>query len=499
MGRERRTGGPFSFGRGRVWLLGMIFGALLATSCGDESVDSSPPKGPFSLVDTNFSPESLIFPDDFAVQPLVAEGDIVKAEWSESAGQVKAEFAFLAYLPLGASATHGILWTHHCTAVPDKILGDGGGATVLEVYRDSSAGWRTVGYPYAVDFNPVGGTLRNGGGTVTPWGTVLVAETSEPDGPQWLRTEGQIRDTAEAGAGARWKNYGWLVEVDVKSRRAGEKRYALGRFQHAGSLIMSDERTVYLLDGATPGTFCKFVADAPRDLSAGRLYAYRQSPDGLSGTWIPLGTNRDTLFKARQFAQQDSATLFLGLTDLIQLPDGRLLISERGGDSVACGTALRRGGQLALHLRDFLRANDTLHDPQGRILRFDPVTDRLEVLLAGGTDPQNRGQEFSHPGYLALDSLRNRLVIHEDNFPREGTRKRLRRVNEVYLLDLAPDEPQISDLRRLLIAPRGSSISGGAWNSDCSTYFFNLQHPDRGNPPPYNRSGTFALTGWRDQ
>src|SRR4029453_4343307 len=74
-----------------------------------------------------------------------------------------------------------------------------------------------------------------------------------------------------------------------------KKHYGLGRISHELIQVMPDERTALMGDDATNGGLFLFVADKPRDLSAGSLYVakWNQKTDENGGSadlsWIKLG------------------------------------------------------------------------------------------------------------------------------------------------------------------------------------------------------------------
>jgi secreted PhoX family phosphatase len=73
------------------------------------------------------------------------------------------------------------------------------------------------------------------------------------------------------------------------------KHYNLGRISHELIQVMPDERTALMGDDAANGGLFMFVADYPRDLSSGNLYAakWRQTsgvgPGAANLSWIHLG------------------------------------------------------------------------------------------------------------------------------------------------------------------------------------------------------------------
>jgi hypothetical protein len=491
----------------------MLALALFVSACGEKTVETPGKTGSvFSPIDTSFSSQTLIVPKDFQAHLLFSEGDPVKAEWRNELGKAKGSHDFLAYLPIDGASDHGILWTNHETKSVSDVLGDGGGATVMEIFRDTTGVWRQVGYPFAIDFSGVGGTLNNCLGGVTPWGTVVTSEEVEPPNNRYLHRDAQhvrVRDTSDyvmpdtngVRKIPRWKNFGWLVEVDVKTRKAIAKHYSMGRFMHEGNFFMADERTAYLLDDEAPGAFFKFVADRPRDLSEGTLFAFHQSEDGNSGDWMPLGRSLDTLTYARKYAFKDSATIFIRMEDLVLLSDGTFIISETGLDSTDFNQAIAWGGRPAKHHKKSLTEDGICDDKLGRLLRFDPKTNRISVFLESGVGKDDPTIHLSNPDNLALDKKRNMLVIHEDlvgiDAGRMPEHAQDRVVNEIYVLDLNKPNPSIDQLQRLAIAPLGAETTGGTWTPDFMTFFLNLQHPDETNPAPYNKASTWAITGWK--
>ncbi len=74
-----------------------------------------------------------------------------------------------------------------------------------------------------------------------------------------------------------------------------KKHYCLGRISHELVQVMPDERTVLMGDDATNGGLFMFVADRPRDLSAGTLYVAKWTqvsgvgPGAGDISWIRLG------------------------------------------------------------------------------------------------------------------------------------------------------------------------------------------------------------------
>jgi uncharacterized protein len=458
----------------------------------------------FNPVDTAFSNKTLVIPGgNFKVAVLFSMGDPVRVDWLDTLAAAKGAHDFLAFLPINGAVDHGILWVNHEEKKPHDLLGDGGGASVLEVFRDSLGNWKLIGTPHGVDFGPVGGTLANCLGAPTPWGTILTSEEAEPGYNDLCPTpdDCDVRDSTSAGGWARWKNYGWMVEVDPYSRKAIGKRYAMGRMMHEGAHCMPDNRTVYLMDDAAPGPFYKFVADRPKDLSEGTLYAFKESPDGKTGSWLELPRGRDSLLYTRDLACKKGATLYIRMEDIEILPDGTFIISETGLDSTDMSRYISLGGVPSKHLEKYHVGNQVYDDKYGRLLRYDPKTNAITVMLEGGGGKEDGSIHLSNPDNLVIDNKRNQLVIHEDIVGKSGGRvpkgDQGQLINEIYFLDLNIKTPKLDDLQRFAVIPAGAESTGPIWNPDYTAFFFNIQHPSADNPAPYNKPCTVVVTGWK--
>lgn len=475
---------------------------LIFLGCGNNG-NSSDAKASFEPVDTHFTGTELFIPKGgFESRILFQEGDLIFQPGGETGlALAKGKHDFLAFIPKNGASDHGVLWVNHETAVGDSLLGDGGGGSILEVFRDSLEGWKIIGRPHAIDFSPVGGTLKNCLGALTPWKTILTSEETEPKrNLNFFKDPAHpvIRDTTDIDSLPRWANYGWMVEVDVEEKKAKRKLYAMGRFMHEGNYCLEDKKTVYMMDDEAPSVFFKFVADRPGDYGEGQLYAFKMRGQGSRGDWLALPRERDSLMYARDMALKRGATIFIRMEDVELGNDGMFYITETGKDSVDLKDDILMGGKPAAWLDQYHMGDSVFHDPYGRILKFDPRSSTLTVLLEGGQAIDDESIHLSNPDNLSMDRLRNMLVIHEDiNGNTEGRNPDATTwINEIYTLDLGNPQPQLDDLRRLVVAPSGAETTGGTWNPDYSAYFFNVQHPDTSNPAPYNRSTTVVLSGW---
>lgn len=210
---------------------------------------------------------------------------------------------------------------------------DGAGAVSRLALALTNGQWRTD--PAAskmIDLAPVYGGAVLCSGTVTPWGTPLLAEEyffyntavwNHPDNHDADENPGfrggndityiKPKNMAQyLGRMANPYRYGYLIEIrepDSAQAPVPVKHYATGRLSHETAAIMPDNRTLYMSDDdsaayahdtyntASGGVLFKFVADTAGDLSAGTLYAAKLVQDagddprqtGFDVTWIELG------------------------------------------------------------------------------------------------------------------------------------------------------------------------------------------------------------------
>ncbi|WP_263451918.1 alkaline phosphatase PhoX [Hyalangium gracile] len=186
----------------------------------------------------------------------------------------------------------------------------------------------------ALDTSPIDGFWYSCAGTKSPWGTHLASEEFPPDArfvqerTSWadLKAKATSPTFPEFKLAAQYFNVdltdansdgvpdgnfqdflsayspyfaGYPVEItlDANGNASLKKHYAAGRGSLEVPYVMPDNRTVLLTDdGANVGLYM-FITDAPRDLSAGTLYAmrvYQTTPPGSATftadiEWISLG------------------------------------------------------------------------------------------------------------------------------------------------------------------------------------------------------------------
>jgi uncharacterized protein len=206
-------------------------------------------------------------------------------------------------LPPNDGSSTGSFWSK----LPPTI-----GLTLLD--QDKSTGLLTPKVYRAIDLSGIHGGWIHCGATLSSWGTHIGSEEYEPDAKVrggGAKSEGSD-DKTDIASFSRWYfgdpatanayRYGIVPEVSVTADGTAkvEAHYALGRFAREMQVMAGDDRTsIGGDDGKNTGLFM-FVADRPRDLSAGTLYAAKvaqtSTDDGgrFDLKWIPLGRAKDS-------------------------------------------------------------------------------------------------------------------------------------------------------------------------------------------------------------
>ena len=455
---------------------------------------------PFAALDTNFITNYLLVPPAYQFSIIFQQNQPVVLN-NGSQYPSRGVNDYIIFIPNNGSSTNGWLFVNHETADSNTFLGDGGGATTFPVTRVGNS-WFPTGPFKHMNFSHLGGTLSNcaGGSAILANGNILTAEEFPPASNLALYNNGAgVRDTNDFGGYKKYINYGWMVECNVQGDTAIRKSFQMGRYSHEAALVMPDGRTVYLTDDNSGGCFFKFVANTFGDYSAGQLFAYKQV--GSAGTWLPMPMNRDSLNSSRDVAQRLGATIFNRLEDIDIDGNGMIYIAETGADSVNLSSSISNGGVVANHLVPLSVGGGRYDDPYGRVLKFDPVTLGISVLIQGGTAADGK-TNFASVDNIAIDKARNIIYLQEDLI--SGTRGRQPSfitsssswICEVYALSLTVSNPTVNDLKRFAVFPKGSEATGGYFTPDFNTFFINVQHPASGNGAPFNVSTTVAITGF---
>lgn len=162
-----------------------------------------------------------------------------------------------------------------------------------------------------IDFSADGGVWTPCAGILSPWNTHLGAEEYEPDA-RAHEADPENSDVTEFARNYYGDNrignpyrYGHLPEISVteEGKATAVKHYSMGRLSFERTVVLPDNKTVYIGDDGDYTMLFKYIADNPGDLSAGTLYAakWKQTSAENGGSadldWIELGHATDQEIK----------------------------------------------------------------------------------------------------------------------------------------------------------------------------------------------------------
>ncbi|MFK8036969.1 MAG: PhoX family phosphatase [Crocinitomicaceae bacterium] len=456
----------------------------------------------FTDISSDFKTETLLLPTGFTYQVLFSEGDEVVRE-DQKGFPAKGNHDLTVFIPDSLSpSTKGWVYISHETKSKDIGLGDGGGATMFQIELIDS-NWQVVSNYEHIDFSEVGYTNRNCGGSITPYGTILTCEESWSHNTEYLYMNGTgLRDTSWVNGRPAYQNMGFVVEVDPKTRKAIKKHYQMGKFVHEDVHCSVDGKAVYLTDDMNPAVFFKFVPNVPYEYESGKLFAFQESETGEMGTWLEMPNDTAAWLDIRNVALKAGATMYVRHEWIVE-HNGKLYISETGQDDYNLTQSHQKGGQFSSYAKTMLRKGnygEDFDDPYGRILVFDPKDNSMRSYIEGGVMMDSVGV-FSNPDCNTVVTIRGKsyLVLSEDliglNRGRSGENPKHYQ-NELYFLDLSIENPTVNDLKRFAISPRNSETTGVVFTPDGKHMILNIQHPDRRNPAPFNKSCTIIVSGF---
>ncbi|WP_242616874.1 PhoX family protein [Rivibacter subsaxonicus] len=421
-------------------------------------------------------------------------------------------------------------------ATPCTIAGPAAGHPLLRTNADPG-GTRVLG------------TLNNCAHGVTPWGTYLSCEENFVfyfEGPVRPDTH-QRRWGLQAGGGFfRWhehekrfdarlepnefNRFGWVVEIDPFDPQSTPiKRTALGRAAHEGAATgqTDDGRVVvYMGEDARFEYIYKFVSrDAVRRggfkanrelLNHGTLYVAKFEADG-SGRWLPLVHGQGPLTAAHGFADQGEvlvktrqASDLLGATKMDRAEWTAIdPINKEIYVTLTNNSQRGASGQPAVDA-----ANPRAYNTMGHILRWREDGDLdatrfawTHFVLAG--DPANarpgargniRGDIFGSPDGLWVDP-RGVLWIGTDVSPTALGKGDYARLPNNQMLACDPSTAAAEggpDIRRFLVGPAGSEVTGSVMTPDLRTLFVNIQHPGESPSERADPANPSRISNWPD-
>jgi secreted PhoX family phosphatase len=441
---------------------------------------------------------------------------------------------------------HGRYNRRITAATPMEIAGPARGSALL----------RTA---YSPNGTATRGTVNNCASGPTPWGTYLTCEENwatyhvnkDATLPREHARYGVPRtasdylwetvderfDATTKGADATqdYRNapntFGWVVEIDpFRPNSTPRKRTALGRFGHEGAWFaparVGQRMTVYMGDDARNEYIYKFVTDgvwlpAMHEVSAdvldhGTLYVARFNDDG-TGEWLALdfadarfraaaaaagvsfADQADVLVNTRLAADVAGATKMdrpeWGAVDPIDGTVYFTLTNNSARTAAQVNASNPRGPNAFGHILRW-REEDDRHDA----LRFD-----WEIFLLAGTETdsavlpgQNANRKLAAQNiHASPDGLwfdRGGLLWIQTDM--SGTQLNAGPFGNNQMLAA---DPASGEIRRFLVGPLGSEVTGITATPDLRTLFVNIQHPAEGSSWPDGgtarpRSSTVIVT-----
>lgn len=399
---------------------------------------------------------------------------------------------------------------------PMEITGPARGHALMKTEADS-AGTRALG------------TLNNCGNGRTPWGTYLTCEenfngyfssSDEAYAPSpsmtrygvgnkdwgygWARVEPRFDISKHPNEPNR---FGYIVEIDPEDPTSTpKKRTALGRFKHENAELVvakNGEVVVYLGDDERGEFLYRFVSAGKyveggnnRDLlEEGTLFVAKFSDDS-SGRWIPLTPATTGMSEAEIAIRTREAASAVGATTMDRpewvavnphRAEAYLTLTnnkDRGIDKTNAG-----GDPMPLN-----GPNPRAENNYGHIVRWRPAgedhaaeTFTWDIYVLAGNPALHEGANagsvnitadnmFNSPDGLAFDASGNLWIQTDGNYSDSGDFKGMGN-NQMLLGD-----PATGEIKRFLVGPKESEVTGITWSPDRRTLFVGIQHPgEKGN------------------
>lgn len=387
------------------------------------------------------------------------------------------------------------------------------------------------------------GTINNCAHGVTPWGTYLTCEENFGgyfNGPEKPDTEQARWGLKKNGGGYRWHEYderfdvakhpneynrfGWVVEIDpMDPSSTPMKRTALGRAAHEGAHVTQTEDgrvVVYMGEDARFEYIYKFVSrDAVKQggakanadvLDHGTLYVAKFNADGR-GAWIELTAGKNGLTAEHGFVTQGDVVIRTRFaSDLVgatKMDRPEWITSDKKTGWVYC-TLTNNSNRGKPDYPGVDAANPRVNNTMGNIIRwkddgdFDAQTFQWNHFIMAGNPALERadakgntkGDSFGSPDGLWVDG-RGVLWIQTDiSTTALGKAEYATTPNNGMLAaDIATGE-----VRRFLVGPRGSELTGVIMTPDMQSMFINIQHPGEPDSERSDPAAPARISSWPD-
>ena len=315
-----------------------------------------------------------------------------------------------------------------------------------------------------VDIGDVEGTFANCSGGLTPWGTILTCEENTnkfcSSSYGWSKYYRMKSD-----------NYGWVVEVDVKTKKA-RKLTSLGRFEHEGACVVLSENNrvvVYMGDDASSQCVYKYISKKPfiknksnysELLVDGDLYV----ANFVENKWEVLNPTNKKLNK-------HYSNKFSSLKNI--------LLNTRSAAKAVGGTPLNRPEGI-VRWKDLilvaLTNNTRKGDYYGQILAikeddYDSLSFNYQTFITG-----KKSAGFSCPDNLAVSNEQDLWLCTDisgkyigkgrySNYPRNA------------FIKINTNKDSEIDVSPFILAPIEAELTGPCFHTDSKSLFISVQHP----------------------
>ena len=380
------------------------------------------------------------------------------------------------------------------------------------------------------------GTWNNCGSGRTPWGTYLACEENfngyfSSIDPKFQPDDAMKRyGISGQDRGYRWATYderfdvgrhpnepnraGFVVEIDPANPKSKPRKLtALGRFKHENAelVIAADGRVVVYMGDDERGEYLyRFVSDGQYRsdsknnhelLTRGTLYVARFYGHE-KGEWLPLIPETTGMSKAeialhtRMAASKAGGTTMDRPEWVAASPDNSQVLccltnninrgvkTNRGGDETPVGGPNPRARNLYGQIVRW-RPEGKDHAANTFIWDLFVLAGNPEVHRDGRSGSTNIHSDnmFNSPDGLAFDTLGNLWIGTDGNYSNQGNFAGMGN-NQLLIGDV-----ETGEIKRFLVGPRESEVTGITWSADYKTVFVGIQHPGERGGSSFPRGG----------
>lgn len=389
--------------------------------------------GTFSSIEPTAQTQSFVLPATHTFQRIIRSGDALT-----DASTLGGNLDFTGYVPISSSSRAGYLSISSET-FPAKVAIMNVNYNYVTHLWDKS---NSVNVPLSIGAgSDLGNVAAFCSGTVTPNGTIMVAEETTVGGNANSTVDG-------------YEDLGWVIEINPATKQVmdynndgvKDKLWAVGRQTHENVIIRSDNTIMYWgADHSTNGFMYKFVPTVPGDFTSGTLSVLITTPGLGTGTWVTIANNTVTERNNTVSASTSAGAYnFNGIEDAEIGPDGLIYFAAKAA---------------------------------GRVYRFrdlGPTVDMLSVFVESASyDVDGPGPFAAEPwgvgnDNLAFDGEGNLWVLQD------GSR------NHIWVVG-SSHTAATPNVKLFATTPAGSEPTGITFTPDYKFMFISFQHPSTFN------------------